>query len=104
MGSIAPTLAAMQATVTVTEATSGCTLRVYYQLSADGSAWDTAQLFTIGASSMGQVGNGTSISDWINSVGNYKRYIRFGARIEQSGGNAVIAIAKVNVVIGVFVK
>jgi hypothetical protein len=102
---IAPTLDKIQATVTVTNASSGFKAQVYYQISADGVTWDTAVFFNVAGANppAAQTGNGTLVFDWLTGT-QFKRFIRFGVHAEQASGTNVIAIAEVSLVIGMLIK
>lgn len=100
----APTLAQLQATLTVGEATNGFVGKVYYQVSADSITWDNPAYFQSGGGAMVQTGNGTVVSDWVTGVSNFKRFIRFGVHAEQSSTNDILAIAQVGLVVGVLIK
>lgn len=79
-------------------------MSAYYQTSADGVTWDTAVYFQSGGGAMTLTANGTQVSDWVNGVANFKRNIRFGVHLEQANGNNLIAIARVTLVIGAYLK
>lgn len=96
----APTLAALQATITVAQASLNFKCSVLFQVSADGINWDTAVIFTAATY---QTGNGTLCYAWNMATTNYKRKIRFLVNVEQSAGTSV-EMADVKVVVGFQVK
>lgn len=104
VSAIAPTLLNLQATLTVADASAGVRASAYYQTSSDGSTWDTAVFFQSGGGAMTLTANSTQVSDWVNGVANFKRQIRFGVHLEQASGTNVIAIARVKLVVGAYLK
>ncbi len=97
---VAPTLAGIQATVTVMQSSLNFKCSVLFQVSADGVTWDTAVIFTAATY---QAGNGTLSYAWNTATTNYKRKIRFLVNAEQASGTT-IEMADVKVVIGMNIK
>ncbi len=97
---VAPTLAAIQATVTVTQASLNFKCSVLFQVTADGVTWDTAVIFNAATY---QTGNGVLSYAWNSATTNYKRKIRFLVNAEQATGTT-LEMADVKVVIGFQIK
>lgn len=98
---VAPTIDQMQATITVSECSAAFRCKVGYQVSSDGTTWDSVVYF--GAPDT-QVGNGSLTTAWNPAGINYKRKIRFVLSAEQDTGSAVLAVAHVAITIGFRVK
>jgi hypothetical protein len=98
---VAPTIASLQATVTVSAASAHFKCKVGFQVSGDGLSWDNAVYF--GAPDF-QIGNGVLVCPWYNGTANYKKKIRFVLSAEQDGTSNVLEMANVIVVIGFMIK